>query len=172
MTIKVVDVAGVAKGDLGTVVFPDKAQVNKYIPWSGIVTNIGSTGIFGLGIVNVAENSGNFTLKVEGKELIVSPNKYVCYYFAEPKPNGTELLVEGEVKFSSIGTYTIRIWGMHLDLGKWYYDDEKIVTIIVVEESTEPTFWEKLTDFAEKNPIPVAVGVGTVIGGVIVWQKK
>ena len=172
MTIKVVDVAGVAKGDLGTVVFPDKAQVNKYIPWSGIVTNIGSTGIFGLGIVNVAENSGNFTLKVGGKELILTPNKYVCYYFEEPKPNGTELSVEGEIKFSSIGTYTIKIWAMHLDLGKWYYDDEKVITITVIEESTEPTFWEKLTDFAEKNPIPVAVGVGTVIGGVIVWQKK
>ena len=122
MTIKLAAGTGVAKGNLGTVEFPTKAQINKYVPWSGEVTNIGGTGVFGLGIVNVAENSGNFTLKVEGKELIVSPNKYVCYYFAEPKPNGTELLVEGEVKFSSIGTYTIRIWGMHLDLGKWYYE--------------------------------------------------
>ena len=172
MTIKLMEGAGIAKGELGVVTIPTKAQVNKYVPWSGKVTNIGGFGLFGIGVVNTAGNPGNMTFKLGGKEMIIAPNRYINYYHTDPMPTGAEVVVEGEIKFSVIGTYNIKVWALHEDAGRWYYDEELVFNTVVTEESVEKTFWEKLKAYTEENPLQVAVAVGVVAGGALVWQKK
>lgn len=172
MTIKVTTAVGKAKGDIEAAGFPTTIQVDEFEAWNATIHNIGETGIFGLGIVNADGNPGNIVLKVGGEETVISSGQYLRYYYTAAKPNCTRLTKSGEVKFTSIGDYTIKIWGMHEDAGKWYYDDEESFTVTVEEEPVEPTFWEKLVAFVEKNPLTVAIGLGSVIGGAVIYQKK
>lgn len=170
LTIKVLAV-GLAKGVIETVGFPTTAQIDEYKAWNATVHNIGEAGVFGLGVVN-AVGPGNIVLKVAGEETVISPGYYLRYYYTEAKPNCTRLTQSGEVKFSAVGTYTIKIWGMHKDAETWYYDDEKVFTVTVEEELIVPTLWEKLKKFIEENPLAVAVGLGSVVGGAVIYQKK
>lgn len=175
MTIKVITNGvngGLAKGELEAAGFPTEAQIGEYGAWNATAHNIGDTGILGLGIVNVAGNPGNIVLKVGGEETVISPNQYLRYYYTDAKPNCTRLTVSGGIKFSSLGSYAIKAWAMHLDAGKWYYDDEKLFTVTVAEEPVEETFWEKLKKYADENPLAVVAGVGAVIGGTIIYQKQ
>jgi len=170
LTIKVTT-AGLAKGVIEAVNFPIAAQVDEYKAWNATVHNIGETGLLGLGVVNAA-GPGSIVLKVAGEETVISPGYYLRYYYPEAVPNCTRLTQSGEVKFSAVGAYTIKIWGMHGENGSWYYDDEKVFTVTVTEEAVEPTLWEKVKKYAEENPLAVAVGIGAVVGGTVIYQKK
>lgn len=178
MTIKVLEV-GKAKGVLEAVGFPTAAQIDIFKSWNVTVHNLGDTGVFALGVVNAASSPGNIILKDVDGEYIVSPNYYLRWVHQDAdgnyvaKPNCTRITINATVKFLVVGTYVIKIWGMHYENGNWYYDDEKIFTVTVTaEEEEEPTLWDKLKDFADKNPLAVAVGIGSVVGGAVIYQKK
>ena len=171
MTIKTL--VEVAKGVIEAASFPVSIQVDVWKDWSATVHNIGATGYLGLGIVNGAGNPGSIVVKSGGKETTIAPNQYLRWYYTDPVSNCTLLTIsDGEVKFLGVGTYTIKIWAMHREGETWIYDDEKIFTVVVEEEVVEPTLWEKLKEFVEENPLAVAVGLGSVIGGAVIYQKK
>lgn len=172
MTIKTLT-AGLAKGVIEAVSFPSVAKLDEYKAWNATVHNIGETGMLALGVVNNVNNPGSIVVKGGGKENTISSGQYLRYYYPDPVVNCTRLTIsDGEVKFLVLGTYTITIWGMHKEGELWVYDDERVFTVTVAEEPIEPTLWEKIKEFAEENPLTVVVGLGSVIGGAVVYQKK
>ena len=173
MTIKVLVEVGLAKGVVEAAGFPTAAEIDVYGAWNATAHNIGDTGVFGLGIVNTGGNPGNIVIKVNEEETVISQDQYLRYYYVDAKPYCTRISMSGAIKFTSIGSYTIKVWGMHLDAGVWYYDDEKIFKVTVTTEPPpEPTFWEKLKKYADENPLSVVVGVGAVLGGAILYRKS
>lgn len=178
MTIKVLEM-GVAKGVLEAVSFPIAAKVGVFKAWNALVHNLGDTGVFALGIVN-ASGPGTIIVKDSDGENSISPGYYVRWVHMDAdgnyvaKPNCTRIAVDAEVKFPVIGIYNIKIWGLHLEGGSWYYDAERIFTVTVTEEEEpEPTKWEELETFLKENPLAVAIGLGSVIvGGASLYQKK
>ncbi len=171
MTIKVT-VLEKAKGVIESANFPATVQVGTFATWDAVAHNVGSTGLLGMGIVNITGNPGEIILKVNEEEVTIPQGTYMRYYYPTSVPYCTRLVQDGKVKFLATGTYTIKVWGMHQEDGKWYYDDEKSFSVVVTEEIVEASFWETLKKFAKENPIVVAIGVGSAIGGAIVWQKK
>jgi len=173
VTIKVAAETGLAKGVIEAAGFPTAAKIDTYGAWNATAHNVGDAGIFGLGIANISGNPGNIVLKVGDKETVISPGYYLRYYYPDAKPYCTRIDVSGSIKFSAVGSYTLEALALHQISTGWIIDDRKSFAVTVTkEEVPEPTFWEKLQKYVDEHPLSVVVGIGTVIGGALVFRNK
>ena len=121
----------VAKGSIEAHSFPDAADVGAEKSWNMTVHNIGDTGIFGLGIVNPSGNPGSIVITFQGTEHTIIPGYYLRIRTPGEVPNCTRIIASGTIKFLNKGSYTLKLWGMHLRDSTWYYDQEILIPVSV-----------------------------------------
>jgi len=100
-----------------------------------LVHNIGTSGVIAGGVVNETGNPGNFTYISDGTETVISPGSYVRTASNAAVPNCTRIDINKKIRFSTAGTYTIKLWAMHLESGKWYYDQEVRLAVTVTGDA-------------------------------------
>ena len=132
---------GVPKGALDSHTFPSKATLEKDESWSAIVRNAGDLGSIAFGIVNASGNPSKIVATWGGTEYIIELGYYLRISKADVPSNGT-LSVNGTVRFSVAGTYSITLWAMHLEGSTWYYDQEIVKSVIAASPSPVlPEWW-------------------------------
>lgn len=177
MTITLVEGAN-ANGKITGYSFPSKVTVGVEAAYSIDVSNIGGAGDYGCGLVNETGNPGYITILTEtGISFNLDQGDYLRTH--KVGPAGDMFTTNKKVIFSVVGTYNIPLWNMYLDPdGVWRYTVEAELSVEVVEEEVEQTFWEKLKEFVKENPLAFAVGVGSVVltgavvGGKAVGRRK
>jgi len=151
VTIKFKEV-GAAKVTIESAYIPSDARPNEYIGWNFRVHNIGETGIMGGAIQNYS-GPDSIVIRWSGKEVELEPSttKAWILYNTDPVPNCSRIEASGEIKFKSVGSYTIRILGVHREDGDWYIDDDRSFDVTVKEYAPPPppppkTPWEMLVE--------------------------
>ena len=102
-----------------------------------LIHNIGTSGIIAGGVVNSTGNPGTFTY-FDGAEITVSPGGYVRSASSADVPNCNRIDINRKIRFNSAGTYAIKLWAMHEEGGKWYYDQEVNLSISVIDDGAPP----------------------------------
>lgn len=166
MTIGLREENGNPKGKIESYNFPDDAVAGKERPYSMVVHNIGGTGTYGCGIVNVTGNPGLIKFILDDQTINVNQGEYLRSY--QSGPYCSRFTTSRQIIFTVPGTYKILLWGMYKVSDTWYYIPEAELTITVTEEEVTKSLWERFKEFASENPLPVAVAVGSVvIGGAV-----
>jgi hypothetical protein len=119
-----------SEGRIVTYSYPTGAQLGEPVNWSATIMNAGTKGSVGLGIVNQAGNIGNITVTYYGEETVIPPGNYLRLWYDDVEPD-EEFSLDGTVKYDAEGTYTIKLWAMHLEGGTWYYDEEIPLSVSV-----------------------------------------
>ncbi len=128
----------VVKAVLESYTFPPSPFVPRVLtgfeyPVRLLVHNVGSTGRIAGGVVNSAGNPGTFTY-FDGAEIVVSPGAHVRTASSAEIPNCNRIDINRKIRFNSAGTYTIKLWAMHEEAGKWYYDQQVQLLITVTDD--------------------------------------
>ena len=131
-------ISGVSPSLAGVAVIEDYTfplSVDAGVPYSIrlLVHNVGTDGIIAGGIVNDTGNPGSFTIISESGETIIDPGQYLRSSTTSPVVNCTTIEIIRSIRFSTQGTYTVKLWAMHEEDGSWFYDQEVplVVTVTV-----------------------------------------
>ena len=128
----------VVKAVLESYTFPPSPFVPRVLtgfeyPVRLLVHNVGTPGKIAGGVVNSAGNPGTFTY-FDGAEIVVSPGAHVRTASSGDVPNCNKIDINRKIRFNSPGTYTIKLWAMHEEAGKWYYDQQVQLLITVTDD--------------------------------------
>ncbi len=130
--------AGIAKIEEYT--FPPSVspvRVGVSYPVRMLIHNVGEPGIIAGGVVNVGGNPGTFTfIDPNGLETEISPGNYVRTSSVGDVPNCNMIEIKKHIRFNSEGTYNIKLWAMHEEAGKWFYDQQ--INLFIPVASDEP----------------------------------
>lgn len=171
MTIKLATVGGVPKGALENYTFPSKAELEKDVPWSAVVRNIGGLGSIAFGIVNTSSNPEVIIVTYGGTEYTIELGYYLRLSRTDIPSDGT-MSVDGTIRFSVKGTYSIKLWAMHLEGTTWIYDQEITKSVVVappVVPPTPPSLLDQIIASINEHPLEYAI-IGA--GAFLVWTAQ
>ena len=120
--------------------FPSSADIGANLPWNANVHNVGTDGQIALGILNALGNPGNIVITWDSQETIINPDYYFRIYTSNPVANCFHLITSGMIRFDTVGTYTIKLWGMWYNEteNKWYYNSTEEITLLISVEYVWP----------------------------------
>ena len=165
---------GVSKGALESIIFPSSVTVGENKPWSAVVRNTGGLGSIALGIVNSSGNPSAIIVTYNGVEYPIE----LGYYLRLSKtnvPNNDTLSSNGDVKFSVAGTYSIKLWAMHLEGSTWIYDQEIVKSVVVTTVTPPPPppptpdILDQIKKSIKEHPLEYAL-IG--IGAFTIWNSS
>ena len=122
----------VPKGNITGGKFPSALPVNQYADWDMTVHNAGdASGVIAGIVANMDGNPGNVIVKLGTEEHTIAPG-YILIIYAT-KNVCESISIVGQVKFDTVGTYLITLYGGHQEDTSWFADTYAEVTVTVSE---------------------------------------
>lgn len=166
--------------------FPSSIEVGKSASWNIEAHNNGTEGIYGIGVSNESGNPGSIIIYREGKEYNIPPGRYFRTSTVGAVPYCTSINVDGEVTIPTVGTYNIRLFGLHLENGVWTIDDQRTISVRTSEPGpaewpvTEPIhvfdnvllkaeWWDA---WKEKSRTVINIDTSLLVGGKLDYRIK